>query len=121
MDEVPIELANFCPKAAELFGNTEDYMIALDGDEAVARSDAKAYSGPALQRRGCMLDLAVRLWCSNMLRGNVARMEVDIFAVVTNVVDGVTRLRLIFELRKMNLLSQAPPYIALSEPSCLAR
>ena len=70
VDEVPIELTKFCPKATELFGNIERYMMAPapDGDERVARSDVKAYSDPSLQKRGCMLDLAVRLWCSNMLR-----------------------------------------------------
>ena len=41
----------------------------------------KAYSDPSLQKRGCMLDLAVRLWRSNVLREiEVARVEVDIFA-----------------------------------------
>ena len=47
-------------------------------------------------------------------------MEVDIFAVVKKVVEGVPKLRLIFDLRRVNLLFRAPPYIALSGPSCLA-
>ena len=116
-EDAPVELGSVCAKAKELFANIERYMMAPDGEERVARSDIRAYSDPALQKRGVMLDLAVRLWCSNMLREvHAVRMEVDILSVVKKVTDREPRLRLIFDLRVVNLLFRSPPYVALSGP-----
>ena len=120
---LPIRMEDFSPRVARYTEEYQERMLKSSTDiDWVQVANTRAYMDPTLRRRASMMELAVEMWQRGMLRFvESVRSEVSMFTVMKKVMDdGRWSLRLIMDLRYVNLYFQEPPSVVLGSPAAMA-
>ena len=119
----PIDMSAFSPRVAHYADNYRQKMLKSSTEVDWAQvAQTRAYMDPGLRSKAGMLNLAVEMWLRGMLRYvDHVRAHVSMFTVMKKVLeDGQWSLRLIMDLRFVNLFFEEPPPVVLGSPAALA-